>query len=180
MLITPRLFADDRGEFWECYKQSEFQSAGIDVPFVQDNHSVSTSGVVRGLHFQNPPFAQAKLIRCTQGEILDIAVDIRKGSPTLGSWQSFRLSEKNKQMLFVPEGYAHGFAVISPVACVHYKVNREYHPASEAGVIWNDPSLAIDWEVQAPITSARDSQLPLLGDASNQFVFLDSPLKAGH
>jgi dTDP-4-dehydrorhamnose 3,5-epimerase len=162
ILITPRVFGDDRGFFLETYKRSEFESAGITGDFVQDNHSQSVRGVIRGLHYQVPPAAQAKLVRTVRGRVWDVAVDIRKASPTFGQWVGTELSADNHALLYIPEGFAHGFAVISDIAEVEYKVTSEYSPEHERGIAWNDPELAIDWPINNPIVSNKDLQLPLL------------------
>lgn len=162
ILIEPVVFGDERGFFLEFYKRSDFFKAGIKEEFVQDNHSCSIRGVLRGLHFQREPEAQGKLLRCIKGEIFDVAVDIRKDSPTFGKWVSVILSEENKRMLYIPTGFAHGFQVISERAEVLYKTTREYSPEHEAGIIWNDPELNIDWPIREPILSKRDKEWPPL------------------
>ncbi len=162
ILIEPVVFKDNRGFFLEFYKRSDFFKAGIKEEFVQDNHSCSVRGVLRGLHFQREPEAQGKLLRCTRGEIFDVAVDIRKDSPTFGKWISLILSEENKRMLYIPPGFAHGFQVLSDVAEILYKTTREYSPEHEAGIIWNDPELNIDWPIKEPLLSERDRQWPTL------------------
>lgn len=171
VLICPRVFPDDRGSFWECFKESEFQANGITDVFVQDNHSISTANVVRGLHYQNPPFGQAKLVRCLVGQIYDVVVDIRVGSPTFGQWEGFELSAENRNMLYVPVGFAHGFAVQTDSAEVTYKVSQEYHAAAEGGIVWNDPELAIGWPIESPCVSQKDLLHPGLADATNGFRF---------
>ena len=138
---------------------------------MQDNHSKSTYGVLRGLHYQKNPKAQGKLVRCIKGKILDVAVDIRKGSPTFGKWVSAILSEENKHMLYVPVGFAHGFAVLSEEAEVLYKTTDEYSPEHDRGILWNDPEIGIDWQVENPIISEKDKNLPLLKDADINFEF---------
>ena len=162
ILITPRVFEDTRGLFFEAYKQSEFLANGIDVNFVQDNASFSTKGVLRGLHYQLPPHAQAKLVRCLSGAIYDVAVDIRKKSPTFGQWIGLELSAEKKNMLYIPAGFAHGFYTLSERAEILYKVSAEYAPQSERGIIWNDPQLKIDWPVKKPLLSAKDQIFPEL------------------
>ncbi len=171
ILVIPKVFEDERGFFMETYKYSEFRKNGIDVEFVQDNHSKSTYGVLRGLHYQKNPKAQGKLVRCIKGKILDVAVDIRKGSPTFGKWVSAILSEENKHMLYVPVGFAHGFAVLSEEAEVLYKTTDEYSPEHDRGILWNDPEIGIDWQVENPIISEKDKNLPLLKDADINFEF---------
>ena len=144
-IIEPNVFSDDRGFFMETYSQKVFAENGIDVEFVQDNHSRSAKGVLRGLHFQKPPFAQDKLIRCTRGEVFDVAIDIRENSPTFGKYEAVFLSEENKKMFFVPQGFAHGFLVLSDIADFQYKCSNFYNKESEGGIIWNDSELKIDW-----------------------------------
>jgi len=169
ILIKPRVFPDARGYFLETYKYSEFAANGITETFVQDNHSSSVRGVLRGLHFQNPPQAQGKLVRAVQGTIFDVAVDIRPDSPTFGQWVGEFLSDENHHMLYIPPGFAHGFQVISPRAEVSYKVTAEYAPDLDSGIIWNDPILAIQWPDPNPILSPKDAALPLLRDADIRF-----------
>ena len=145
LIIEPRIFKDARGYFFESFSQREFEELVGPVHFVQDNESKSTYGVVRGLHFQKPPYTQAKLVRCTQGRVLDVAVDIRKGSPTFGKSFSAVLSEENHLQLFIPKGFAHGFSVLSQTAVFQYKCDEFYHPEADAGILYSDPALAIDW-----------------------------------
>ncbi len=147
ILITPTVFNDDRGFFIETYHKGKFTQGGINNIFVQDNHSKSVKGTLRGLHYQRAPHAQAKLIRCTQGEILDVAVDIRKNSPTYGQWVSQILSGENKRMLYIPETFAHGFYVLSNSAEVEYKCTNVYAPQFEESIRWDDPTLNIDWHL---------------------------------
>lgn len=164
VLIKPKVFKDDRGFFMETYKKSEFERAGIPTNFVQDNHSKSTKYVLRGLHFQKEPFGQGKLVRCIRGKIFDVAVDIRKESPTFKRWVGFELTEENKQMLWIPRGFAHGFLTLSDEAEIIYKVSdNEYSPKSDAGIIWNDPEININWPIdREPILSGKDKLLPKL------------------
>lgn len=162
VLIEPTVFPDERGFFMETYKHSDFVQAGMDVRLVQENHSRSVQGTLRGLHFQRPPRAQAKLVRATMGEIYDVVVDIKADSPTYGKWLCVTLSAENKCSLFVPAGYAHGFCVVSPEAEVVYKTSDEYAPALEFGVRWDDPALGIAWPVSSPRLSARDGRWPSL------------------
>jgi dTDP-4-dehydrorhamnose 3,5-epimerase len=162
ILIEPRVFGDERGFFMETYKYSDFASFGITEHFVQDNHSRSTKDVLRGLHYQKPPKAQGKLVRVVVGEIFDVGVDIRQGSPTYGKWVGERLSADNKEMLYIPPGFAHGFCVLSDIAEVTYKVTEEFSPEHDAGIIWNDPDIGIDWPVENPIISPKDAALPSL------------------
>ena len=161
-LVEPKVFGDERGFFMETYKMSDFVAAGIVESFVQDNHSRSTRGVLRGLHYQNPPFAQGKLVRVVRGEVFDVAVDIRRGSPTWGKWVGVVLSEENKKSLYIPAGFAHGFCVLSEVADVVYKTTDVYCAESEAGIIWNDAELKIEWPVERPVLSEKDAAFPAL------------------
>lgn len=160
MLIEPQVFGDDRGFFMETYSKKEFEANGIDIDFVQDNHSRSVQGVLRGLHFQKPPFAQAKLLRVSQGEILDVAVDVRPDSPTFGKWDSAHLSAENKSMLYVPVGFAHGFYSLSEVVDFQYKCSNFYNKESEGGILWNDPDINVGWMAASPILSEKDKLLP--------------------
>jgi dTDP-4-dehydrorhamnose 3,5-epimerase len=162
VVIEPKVFADDRGFFMETYKKSDFVPAGIDVDFVQENHSKSVAGTLRGLHLQRPPKAQGKLIRVVAGEIFDVAADIRRDSPNFGRWVSVTLSAENRRSVFIPAGYAHGFCVVSPQAEVVYKTTDEYAPELEWGVRWDDPELGIPWPVSEPLLSPRDSKWPAL------------------
>jgi dTDP-4-dehydrorhamnose 3,5-epimerase len=161
---------DTRGFFRETYRQAEFAAHGIPA-FVQDNHSRSTRGVLRGLHYQKDPRAQGKFLVVVRGEILDVAVDIRKGSPTYARWIAQTLSAESGRMLYVPPGFAHGFLVLSDFADVVYKVTAEYAPDLERGVAWNDPDIRVAWPLDNPSLLARDAQWPLLRDADNNFVF---------
>ncbi|HLX11627.1 MAG TPA: dTDP-4-dehydrorhamnose 3,5-epimerase [Bacteroidota bacterium] len=165
ILIAPELKGDSRGFFIETYKLSEFQSHGIPVAFVQDNHSRSTRNVLRGLHYQNAPKAQGKLVRCIRGTIYDVCVDIRKKSPTYGRWVGQELSEENRLMLYMPPGFAHGFVVTSEFAEVSYKCTEEYSPEHDKGILWNDPDIGIDWKCASPVLSAKDMGHPRLKDA---------------
>jgi len=163
-LITPTAFEDSRGMFMETYAKSAFEAEGIRGDLVQENHSRSVRGVLRGLHFQKEPCAQAKLVRCTRGEVLDVAVDIRKGSPAFAKWESFWLSESNRSVLYIPRGFAHGFLTISDIAEVQYSVDNAYAPDHEGGIIWNDPQLAIEWPIEHPILSEKDKSWPRLSE----------------
>jgi dTDP-4-dehydrorhamnose 3,5-epimerase len=169
LLIEPPVFPDQRGFFMETYKRSEFATQGISEIFVQCNHSKSSKGILRGLHYQNRPKAQGKLIRTVGGEIYDVAVDIRIGSPTFGKWAAIALSAESKRMLYVPAGFAHGFCVTSEDAEIQYMTTEEYAPDLEYGLIWNDPDLGIDWPITKPILSPRDRAWPRLRDADNSF-----------
>jgi dTDP-4-dehydrorhamnose 3,5-epimerase len=163
LLITPGVLRDNRGFFMETYKHSEFAAAGAADVFVQENHSRSTRGVLRGLHFQRPPHAQTKLIRVVSGRIFDVAVDIRPGSATRGKWVGVELSADAKQSIYIPGWCAHGFCVLSDHAEVVYHTSAEYSPEHESGVVWNDPALGIRWPIADPLVSDRDKQWPLLG-----------------
>jgi dTDP-4-dehydrorhamnose 3,5-epimerase len=159
ILIEPQVFGDDRGFFLEAYKKSEFNNNGIIVDFVQDNHSKSKAKVLRGLHFQTGSSAQAKLVRCIKGEIFDVAVDLRQGSPTFLKWVGYVLSEENKKELFIPaEGFAHGFCVLSDEAEITYKCSREYDSKSEVGIIWNDKHIKVNWPISQPFISEKDAK----------------------
>lgn len=171
ILVEPALSSDERGFFFESFKESDFISNGITKKFVQDNFSHSKYGVIRGLHYQKPPKAQAKLVIVVKGEIFDVAVDIRKNSSTYGKWVSEILSESNHRMLYVPEGFAHGFCVLSEKAAVFYKVSNEYSKEHEDGVLWNDPTINISWPIKKPIISSKDSQLSLLENLNNDFIY---------
>ncbi len=161
LILKPRLFSDARGFFYESYNQDAFKEAGIDVPFVQDNHSRSTRGTLRGLHFQTYP-GQAKLVRCTQGTIWDVAVDIRPQSPTFGQYHAVELSPEEGRMFFIPVGFAHGFLVLSPIAEVQYKCSAVYNASTEAGIQWNDMEIGVPWPLMdlMPILSHRDQNAP--------------------
>lgn len=160
LVFTPKVFGDDRGFFLESYNRKEFAKAGIEEVFVQDNHSKSVQGVIRGLHYQKK-HPQGKLIRVIQGEVLDVVVDIRRESPAFGKWVSVLISAENNKQVWIPGGLAHGFSVLSETAEFCYKVTDYYHPEDEAGIRWNDPQLNIDWQVQTPILSEKDKNLPL-------------------
>ena len=171
ILIEAKAFSDDRGFFMESYQQSNFVENGINDKFVQDNFSHSTKGVLRGLHYQKNPKAQAKLVTALRGEIFDVGVDMRKGSPTYGNWVGEILSEQNHRLLYVPKGFAHGFLVLSDEADVLYKVNEGYSPENERGILWNDPDIGIKWPMENPLVKDVDAKQPLLKDADNDFVF---------
>lgn len=170
-LVTPRVHRDERGFFLERYRSDVYADAGIGAAFIQDNHSRSVEGTVRGLHFQKPPHAQAKLVSVTRGAVFDVAVDVRAGSPTYGRWVGALLDDEGMQQLYVPAGFAHGFAVRSAVADVLYKVDARYAPESEGGLLWNDPALGIVWGVTNAIVSEKDSGLPRLADLDSGFSF---------
>ncbi len=171
ILVKPKVFGDERGFFMETYKASEFKKNGIEYDFVQDNHSRSQKGVLRGLHYQLRPMEQGKLVRCVRGRIWDVAVDIRKGSPWFGKWVAVELSEENKLMLWVPPGFTHGFVALEDGTEVVYKVTKEYAPELDRGIIWNDPDIGIEWPVENPVLSQKDSRLPTLKEAENNFVY---------
>ncbi len=173
VLIKPRVFGDERGFFMETYKMPDFIAAGIKTNFVQDNHSCSAKGILRGLHYQNPPFAQGKLVRAVRGEVFDVAVDIRKGSPTWGKWVGVILSDENKGILYVPTGFAHGFCVLSDLAEVIYKTTNVYSAEAEAGIIWNDEDLNIEWPVKEPTLSTKDEEWPSLKNADIKFYYME-------
>lgn len=179
-LVTPRVHRDERGFFLERYRRDAFAAAGIEALFIQDNHSRSRAATVRGLHFQRPPHAQAKLVSVARGAVYDVAVDVRAGSPTYGRWVGALLDDESMQHLYVPAGFAHGFAVRSDVADVLYKVDAPYAPASEGGVRWDDPALAIDWGVADAVVSARDARLPLLTELDSGFTYASAGPGAGH
>lgn len=162
VIVEPRMFVDPRGFFMETFKKSEFAGAGIPGDFVQENHSRSTHGTLRGLHGQRAPKAQGKLVRAVHGEVFDVAVDVRCDSPTFRQWVSVILSSDNRRSIFIPAGYAHGFCVVSDEAEVIYKTTEEYAPELEWGVRWDDPVLAIPWPVRSPILSPRDAAWPSL------------------
>jgi dTDP-4-dehydrorhamnose 3,5-epimerase len=166
LLIKPRVFGDSRGFFFESFNKRDWlEATGVDCDFVQDNHSQSTKGVLRGLHYQLPPAAQGKLIRVLTGEIFDVAVDIRHDSLTFGRWVGHRLSSENKLQMWVPEGFAHGFLVLSPVAEVHYKATNYYAPEQERSIAWNDAALAIEWPKSCDLSlSEKDLKAPLLSE----------------
>ncbi|NOZ03917.1 MAG: dTDP-4-dehydrorhamnose 3,5-epimerase [FCB group bacterium] len=160
-ILWPKVFEDERGYFFESYREPVFRDLGLPVDFKQDNQAASEKGVLRGLHYQLR-YPQGKLVRVSLGEVYDVAVDIRRGSPTFGRYFGTRLSDKNHKMMFVPAGFAHGYCVLSPRAIFQYKCTEIYHPEDEYGVIWNDPELAIDWPVSEPVVSEKDSSLPTL------------------
>lgn len=174
-IIEPRIFADERGYFFESFSRDEFTQKVMKTDFVQDNESKSSFGVVRGLHFQKPPFAQSKLVRVIKGAILDVAVDIRRGSPTFGLYVAVELTQDNHRQLFIPRGFAHGFSVLSNEAIVQYKCDNFYAPQSEGAIAWDDPELCIDWKVPADkvILSEKDRLHPTLKDAPWLFEYGD-------
>ncbi|RYL96111.1 dTDP-4-dehydrorhamnose 3,5-epimerase [Sporolactobacillus sp. THM7-7] len=169
-IIEPKAFGDNRGFFMESYNEKELAEAGVHVAFIQDNQSLSSEpGIVRGLHYQLQPKAQTKLLRALTGAILDVVVDIRKGSPTFGQWGGFILSEYNRRQLLIPKGFAHGFCTLTPNVNVFYKVDQYYAPEQDRGILWNDPDIGIDWPVTDPILSEKDQHHPRLKDAEINF-----------
>lgn len=173
MIFEPAVFEDSRGYFFESFNQNLFAEAGIPIQFVQDNQAQSSYGVLRGLHFQKPPHAQTKLVRVLSGTILDVVVDIRQGSPTYGQVFTVELSAENKKQLLVPKGFAHGYSVLSPTAEVFYKCDAFYNKASEGGILYNDPQLAIDWKIPADavVVSDKDKVYPVFANHQNAFTF---------
>ena len=174
LIIEPRVFNDSRGYFFESFSQREFDEKVGPITFVQDNESMSTRGVMRGLHFQCPPYTQSKLVRCVKGAVLDVAVDIRKGSPTYGQHVAVELTDENHRQFFIPKGFAHGFAVLSDVAIFQYKCDEFYHPESEAGISILDGSLGIDWRIASDqaILSEKDTKNPLFLDFESPFEYI--------
>ncbi len=172
LIFTPRVFKDTRGFFCETYNYEVWRAAGIDTTFVQDNHSRSVRRTIRGLHFQLPPAAQVKLLRVVSGAVWDVAVDIRKGSPTFGHWAAVELSAANFKQLYIPEGFAHGFCVLSDVADVLYKTSHVYAPAHEQGIRWDDPAVGIPWPAEAPLLSERDSKAQSMAEYLEKTPFI--------
>lgn len=171
-LLEPQVFSDARGFFMESYNQRALKEKGISLDIVQDNHSLSReTGVLRGLHYQLEPAAQTKLVRVLAGEIFDVVVDIRRGSPTFGQWESFIITAENKLQLLVPRGFAHGFCTIKPNTEVLYKVDEYYSPAHDRGICWDDPALAINWPIANPRLSEKDQKHPPLAQAENNFQY---------
>lgn len=173
VVIKPCVFTDSRGYFFESYSKREFDEKVRPINFVQDNESCSSYGVMRGLHFQRPPFAQSKLVRCVKGAVLDVAVDIRKGSPTYGRHVAVELTEDNHRQFFIPRGFAHGFAVLSDIAVFQYKCDNYYHPEADGGISIQDESLGIDWRIDLAkaILSDKDTKHPLLADFDSPFDY---------
>lgn len=171
VIIEPKIFKDARGYFFESFSKREFDEQVTKIDFVQDNESCSTYGVMRGLHFQRPPFAQAKLVRCVKGAVLDVAVDIRKGSPTYGQHVAVELTEDNHRQFFIPRGFAHGFAVLSDIAIFQYKCDNYYHPEADGGISIQDPNLGISWHIEETkaLLSEKDLRHPLLQDFDSPF-----------
>ena len=171
VVLRPTVFKDNRGYFMESYNQKNINKLLGNVNFIQDNESESSRGVLRGLHFQKPPYTQAKLVRCLKGSVLDVALDLRKDSKTYGIFETISLTEENKKQLFIPKGFAHGFIVLSKSAILSYKVDNYYNPESESGIIWNDPDLNIDWKINKNeiIVSEKDKNLPAFNEIINPF-----------
>ena len=171
VVLKPTVFKDNRGYFMESYNQKNINKLLGNVNFIQDNESESSRGVLRGLHFQKPPYTQAKLVRCLKGSVLDVALDLRKDSKTYGIFETISLTEENKKQLFIPKGFAHGFIVLSKSAILSYKVDNYYNPESESGIIWNDPDLNIDWKINKNeiIVSEKDKNLPTFNETINPF-----------
>ncbi len=169
ILIEPKVFNDDRGFFLESFKYSDFNNYGITSNFLQDNHSYSKKGVIRGLHFQKNPMPQGKLVRVIKGSVFDVAVDLRKKSPAYLQWAGVELSDHNNKLLWIPEGFAHGFAVTSDEAILLYKCTNEYNQSLDSGIIWNDPQINIKWPFSNPLLSEKDINLPLLCDSGSDF-----------
>jgi dTDP-4-dehydrorhamnose 3,5-epimerase len=170
VLVEPQVHGDERGFFVETFSRDAWAALGIDVEFVQHNHSRSAKGTLRGLHFQTEP-GQAKLLRCPRGAILDVAVDLRRDSSTYGQWEAHVLDDVKHHQLFVPIGFAHGFAVLSEVADVTYLVSSLYDPATEAGIAWNDPEVGVDWQIAEPLLSERDKTAPTLAEIADSLPF---------
>lgn len=173
VIIEPRLFPDERGYFFESYEKKEFEAKVRPINFIQDNESRSSYGVLRGIHYQKGEHAQSKLVRCVVGRVLDVAVDLRKGSPTFGQHVAVELTEDNHRQFFIPRGFAHGFSVLSDVAVFQYKCDNYYCPESEGAIAWNDPALGIDWRIPADkvILSPKDLHYPLLKDSPYLFEY---------
>ncbi|MCD6149216.1 dTDP-4-dehydrorhamnose 3,5-epimerase [bacterium] len=171
LIIEPQVFGDERGFFLETYNQEKYKEAGIEYDFIQDNLSKSAKGVLRGLHYQVNPFAQGKLVQVIQGAVLDVAVDIRFGSPTFGQYASVELNEKNKKQFWIPPGFAHGFISLKNDTIFSYKCTGLYNPESERGIAWNDPKLNIDWEIKNPTVSEKDGKNKLFEDIEKDFEF---------
>ncbi len=169
VIIKPKIYDDERGYFFESYNKDSFKEAGIDVKFAQDNQSESMKNVLRGLHFQNPPFEQGKLVRVIKGAVLDVAVDIRKASPSYGKWNSIILSEENNLMYWIPPGFAHGFVSLEDNTLFSYKCTNVYNKESEGSIIWNDPDLNIEWNVENPLLADKDVHVSSFKDFVSQF-----------
>lgn len=171
ILIEPKVFKDERGFFMETFKKSEFIKNGINENFIQENFSHSKKGILRGLHFQKNPKAQGKLVKVIKGEVFDVAIDVRKDSPTYGKWVGATLSEENNKMLYIPTGFAHGFCVLSEEVDFLYKATEEYSPETESGIVWNDPEINIKWPIENPIINERDAKFPKFKDIDSNFTY---------
>ncbi|MFA6963166.1 MAG: dTDP-4-dehydrorhamnose 3,5-epimerase [Patescibacteria group bacterium] len=175
LILEPKAFGDDRGWFMETYSKSKFEEAGIKGEFVQDNHSFSAQkGTLRGIHFQKNPMAQAKIVRCTRGAVLDVAVDLRKDSPTFKQWVSVELTAENKKMFYIPRGFGHGFLTLEENTEFQYKVDNYYSPENDRSIRFDDPEISIDWQVAEPIVSEKDRQAPLLKDSDVDFAYQEN------
>ena len=170
LIIKPDVFKDERGYFFESYNKERFTKEGLTMNFVQDNESKSSKGVLRGLHFQKPPYAQGKLVRVVKGSVMDVAVDLRKDSPTYGKWESVVLSEDNKLQFWIPEGFAHGFVTLEDDTIFNYKCTNVYNKESEGSLLWNDPDINIDWNIENPILSEKDKVSPLFKNFEPPFI----------
>ena len=169
-IIEPAVHGDSRGYFMETYNQNDMHEAGLDMVFVQDNQSMSVKGVLRGLHFQKPPYAQGKLVRVIKGAVMDVAVDLRKDSPTYGKWESVVLTEENKIQFWIPEGFAHGFVTLEDDTIFAYKCTNVYNKESEGSILWNDPDINIEWNIENPILSEKDKISPLFKNFETPFI----------
>ena len=170
LIIRPDVFKDERGYFFESYNKERFAKAGLNMDFVQDNESKSDKGVLRGLHFQKPPYAQGKLVRVIKGSVMDVAVDLRKDSPTYGKWESVVLTEENKLQFWIPEGFAHGFVALEDNTIFNYKCTNVYNKESEGSILWNDPDININWNIDNPILSEKDKISPLFKNFESPFI----------
>ncbi|MBO5688176.1 MAG: dTDP-4-dehydrorhamnose 3,5-epimerase [Alistipes sp.] len=170
LIIRPDVFKDERGYFFESYNKERFAKAGLNMDFVQDNESKSDKGVLRGLHFQKPPYAQGKLVRVIKGSVMDVAVDLRKDSPTYGKWESVVLTEENKLQLWIPEGFAHGFVALEDNTIFNYKCTNVYNKESEGSILWNDPDININWNIDNPTLSEKDKISPLFKNFESPFI----------
>lgn len=170
LIIKPDVFKDERGYFFESYNKERFAKAGLNMDFVQDNESKSDKGVLRGLHFQKPPYAQGKLVRVIKGSVMDVAVDLRKESPTYGKWESVVLTEENKLQFWIPEGFAHGFVALEDNTIFNYKCTNVYNKESEGSILWNDPDINISWNIDNPILSEKDKISPLFKNFKSPFI----------
>lgn len=170
-IVEPTLFEDDRGHFLEAFRENTFRDKGFIYRYVQDNISRSKKGIIRGLHYQLNPHSQSKLVMALSGSVLDVAVDIRRNSPTFGQYESVELSGENRKMMIIPPGFAHGFSVLSESATIYYKCSSYYNKETERGIRWDDPDIAIDWKVKSPLLSEKDKLLPLLSDVAPEDLF---------